>query len=284
MQASKPSASAETVTVVRAQLHRMGVVNDPFAESMLSARSRWLLRAFELPVLRRYPRNATFSFLAARTRFFDETVTAALNAGVTQVVIVGAGYDSRAWRLARPDVRFFEVDHPATQAEKRLRAPAGPGPVFVGCDLVDGDVVLALTACGLDPGARTVFVVEGLTMYLSEASVRAVFTALARTSATGSRLAANFTVDGGGSVSPLSRTVASAKRAQWARGGEPTHQWVRPDALNGFLAGCGWTVTETVLGPELAAHYLEGSVIPTTGVSPGAICVSTQRAADYSSQ
>ena len=121
-------------------------------------------------------------------------------------------------------------------------------------------------------------------MYLSEEVLCALFTALARTSATGSRLAANFTVDGGGSVSPLSRTVASAKRAQWARGGEPTHQWVRPDALNGFLAGCGWTVTETVLGPELAARYLEGSVIPTTGVSPGAICVSTQRAADYSSQ
>ena len=199
-------------------------------------------------------------------------------------MIVGAGYDSPAWRLARDGVHFFEVDHPATQAEKRRRAPSGAGPVFVGCDLVDGDVVLALTACGLDPGARTVFVVEGLTMYLSEASVRAVFTALARTSATGSRLAANFTVDGGGSVSPLSRTVAWAKRAQWARGGEPTHQWVRPDALNGFLARCGWTVTETVLGPELAARYLADSVIPTTGVSPGAICVSAQRAADYSSQ
>ena len=101
MQESKPSASAETVTVVRAQLHRMGIVDDPHAEAMLSARSRLILRALEVPLLRRYPRNPTFSFLAARTQFFDDAVTSALDAGVGQIVIVGAGYDSRAWRLAR---------------------------------------------------------------------------------------------------------------------------------------------------------------------------------------
>ncbi len=270
--------------MVRAQLHRMGVVDDPYAESMLSAQSRLILRAFELPVLRRYPRNATFSFLAARTRFFDDAVTSALDAGITQVVIVGAGYDSRAWRLAGDGVRCFEVDHPATQTEKRRRAPAGPGPVFIACDLVHGDVVLALTACGFDTGARTVFVVEGLTMYLTEEVLNALFTALARTSAAGSRLAANFTGDGGGSVSTLSRAVAWAKRAQWSRGGEPTYEWVRPDALSDFMSTCGWSVTETILGPELAERYLTGTCLPTTGVSPGAICVSTQRAADYSAQ
>ena len=255
----------------------MGVVDDTYAEPMLSARSRLILRAFELPVLRRYPRNATFSFLAARTRFFDDAVTSALDAGIVQVVIVGAGYDSRAWRLAGEGVHFFEVDHPATQAEKRRRAPSGAGPTFVACDLVAGDLASALCAGGFRAEEATVFIVEGLTMYLPEADVRALFTALAGLSAAGSRLAVNFRFDGGGSYSPLARVVTWAKRAQWARGGEPTHQWVRPDALSDFIAACDWTVTETILGPDLAGRYLTDSVLPTAGVSPGAICISTTR-------
>ena len=74
--------------------------------------------------------------LIARTRFFDDRVLAALSAGIRQVVILGAGYDDRALRFRSPGVRFFELDHPATQADKarRLRAMkagvrrAGAGP------------------------------------------------------------------------------------------------------------------------------------------------------------
>ena len=60
-------------------------------------------------------------YLAARTAFFDRTVVGALHQGVRQVVVGGAGYDGRALRYAKPGVRWFEVDHPATQADKRER-------------------------------------------------------------------------------------------------------------------------------------------------------------------
>ena len=58
-------------------------------------------------------------YLRARTAFFDRVVVGALERGVTQVVVVGAGYDGRALRYAKPGVRWFEVDHPATHADKR---------------------------------------------------------------------------------------------------------------------------------------------------------------------
>src|SRR5688500_2926243 len=66
-------------------------------------------------------------WIALRTAFLDRGVTQMLDGGARQVVVLGAGFDARAARLARPGVRFFEVDHPATQDEKRKRAAAIPG-------------------------------------------------------------------------------------------------------------------------------------------------------------
>jgi len=66
-------------------------------------------------------RNRMHEYLRARTAFFDRVVVHALDRGITQVVTGGAGYDGRAFRYARPGVRWFEVDHPATQADKRAR-------------------------------------------------------------------------------------------------------------------------------------------------------------------
>jgi O-methyltransferase involved in polyketide biosynthesis len=65
--------------------------------------------------------NRMHEYLRARTAFFDRAVLTALDAGLAQVVIGGVGYDGRALRYARPGVRWFELDHPATQADKRER-------------------------------------------------------------------------------------------------------------------------------------------------------------------
>src|SRR6201989_148429 len=73
----------------------------------------------------RAPASRMRDYLAARTAFFDRTVTAALGRGVRQIVVGAAGYDGRAFRYAKPGVRWFEGDHPATQRDKlqRLRPP-----------------------------------------------------------------------------------------------------------------------------------------------------------------
>ena len=65
--------------------------------------------------------RATLGFIRARTVFFDDAVLDAIDRGVKQVVILGAGYDGRALRFRTPGVQFFEVDHPATQVDKLRR-------------------------------------------------------------------------------------------------------------------------------------------------------------------
>jgi methyltransferase (TIGR00027 family) len=270
---SKPSTSAQTVAMCRAVLTSMGVLDDALAVTMLHRPQRLLARWFGHPPLTQLARSPTFSFLAARTSFFDDAVTSALDSGVEQVAIIGAGYDSRAWRLARPGVHFFEVDHPATQRDKRRGAPEG-GPTFVAADLDTERLTALLPAAGLDTKKSTVFIVEGLTMYLSEPTVRRMLRDLTTLSPAGSRLAANFTVKGGGSSSPLSRSVAWITRVTWRARGEPTHRWVDPHTLEDVLLTCGWTACEVVPAPELAARFLGDTDLRLDGLNPGAICVA----------
>jgi methyltransferase (TIGR00027 family) len=118
-------------------------------------------------------------WIAVRTGFIDEVLRHCVDAeGFSQVVILGAGFDSRAARLARPGLRFFEVDHPATQEDKRERLAAlSDYPIeaatFAGCDFEsEGDPIEALVKAGLDPEAPALVVWEGVTPYLSEEAVR----------------------------------------------------------------------------------------------------------------
>ena len=260
----------------RAVLTSMGVVEDPFASRMLHAGPRAAARVLRLWPFSRLARSATFSFLAARTRFFDDAVTGALDRGVEQVVLVGAGYDSRSWRLARPGVRFFEVDHPATQRDKSRVAPAA-GPTYVVADLCRDALDTVLPAAGFKRDQSAVFIVEGLTMYLPEPVVLRVLGTLAALSSPTSELAANFTVKGGGSVSPVSRMVAWATRWTWKIRGEQSHRWASTDPLPDVLAQTGWNVTELVTAPVLARRYLTGTRLRLDGLNVGAICVAAVR-------
>lgn len=254
----------------------MGALDDSFARGMLRGQYRVIAIALVHRPFTRLARSPTLAFLAARTRFFDDAVTSALDANVGQVVIVGAGYDSRAWRLGRPAVRFFEVDHPATQRDKRARAPRGEAPTFVPADLRTDRLVDALPAAGYEAAKSVVYVVEGLTMYLSEDDVRTLFIDLAVLAAPGSRLAVNFTVAGGGSVALPSRAIAWLTRRVWRAWGEPTHRWVQPEALDDLLLETGWLLEDTIAAPELARRYLTGtpSGLALDGLNPGAICAT----------
>ena len=256
----------------------MGVIDDPHAAGMLHLPYRALARGLSRPPLSRLARSPTLAFLAARTRFFDDAVTSALDHGVQQVAIIGAGYDSRGWRLARHGVRFFEVDHPATQRDKRWRAPGG-GPTYVAADLRSDRISLLLPLAGFDSSRPAVFIVEGLTMYLPESETRALLGDLATLAPPGSCLAANFTVTGGGSVSTPSRIIAWLTRKTWTARGEPTYRWVQPQQLPSFLADSGWITGDLANGPDLAARYLTGQPnrMLLNGLNPGAICIAADR-------
>lgn len=129
----------------------------------------------------------------ARTRFIDDVCLEALRDGCEQVVILGAGFDARAYRLpALEPIRVFEVDHPDTSAEKQRRLarlfPTMPAHVvFVAVDLTQQHLDGALRAAGYDPERRTVFLWEGVTNYLSAEAVDATFHSMCA-SAPGSRI------------------------------------------------------------------------------------------------
>jgi methyltransferase (TIGR00027 family) len=272
----KASASAMTVALARAHLHRLGAIDDPHAGTVLTPRHEVAGLAFRRGPLAGYGRSPTFGYIACRTRFFDDAVTRALDDGVTQVVILGAGYDSRPLRLARPGVRWFEVDHPATQTETRRRLPA-PDVTYVPLDLVAGDLPAALRRAGFERSRPAAFLAEGLTMYLERSTAGSLLADIAGAAAPDSRLAADFS-QGGGSVSLPSRVVASAMRRSFEVRGEQRFDWADEATTLELLRGAGWAVSEVARGPELAERYLRGTPLRTEGVSPWAFCLQATKA------
>ena len=181
-------------------------------------------------------------YLAARTSFFDQVVVGALDDGVGQVVIVGAGYDGRALRYSRPGVRWFEVDHPDTQADKRERLGrlgVETGHVsFVPADLGATDVGPALLDAAFDPGRRSLFLCEGLLVYLERDVIDRLLAGLRAVAAPGSRLVLSVSValeDGAGRErrEQFSRRVAAV--------GEPARTVLPAGQAEELLERLGWS-------------------------------------------
>jgi methyltransferase (TIGR00027 family) len=248
MTQAKPSRSAQNVALVRAHLTRLGVVNDPYARQMLSPDRRRTAAVFQVPGVRfRLP---GVPGLAARTLFFDTFVNEALDDRTRQVVIVGAGYDSRAWRLARPGVTFFEIDQPATQDDKRAKAPEG-GPVYVSADVTDPQLSEKLQQAGFQADEPTAFTLEGLIAYLAKEDAAELFARLADLATTGSRMAVSF--DSGFERQRVFRRFASA---YYKRAGEPWRFRLQAEDAPSFLAQAGWTMSSLLTGSELNDKHL----------------------------
>lgn len=132
-------------------------------------------------------------FLAVRTRLFDDHVLTRVGEGVRQYVILGAGLDSRAYRFADQlaGVKTFEVDHPFSQAVKKERVARYFGKLpsladYVPVDFTRDDLLTCLKNAGYDSSLPTVFTLEGVIMYLDEASVQKTLTFIREYSGSGS--------------------------------------------------------------------------------------------------
>jgi methyltransferase (TIGR00027 family) len=135
-------------------------------------------------------------YLALRTKCLDDAILAGVSAGIRQCVILAAGMDTRAFRLAwHPDTQVFEVDRPAVLAVKDgLLKKAGAEPHClrrtIGADLT-GDWVPALQGAGFDVQQPTIWLIEGLLMYLEAEAVRNLLATVSGLAAPGSRLGAD---------------------------------------------------------------------------------------------
>jgi methyltransferase (TIGR00027 family) len=135
--------------------------------------------------------------MALRTTAIDTAIRGAIAGGATQLVILGAGYDGRAWRLNElSGVKVFEVDHPATQSEKRARVAELPPPsgivTFVSIDFEREAIGTVLDRAGHDASSPTCWVWEGVVMYLTREAMHSTLAGIADRSAPGSTLIVNY--------------------------------------------------------------------------------------------
>lgn len=232
--------------------------------------------------------------LAARTAFFDGQVTSAIQAGVDQVVILGAGYDDRALRFRAPGVTFFEVDHPDTQADKRSRlnaiqagstatwAPSccpgdgnAPtlrdqlriGPVLVAADFGSDDVPPLLSAAGHDQGRATLFICEGLLVYLDQPTTVRFLSGVRDAAADRSVLAASLSVHAEGLDSAT--VVARGNARRRTADAEPWQTILPASAQLALLASAGWHVTAAVDAADLGTGAEWGRSLLVTAAPAG---------------
>jgi methyltransferase (TIGR00027 family) len=251
MRHDRPSSTATLIAFWRgvAGIEEPLLAPDALAERLVPAPYRQALAlARQLPrassaLLRLADRVARgrIRHLAFRTRTIDDVIAAGMAAGIDQVVVLGAGLDARAWRLpALRDAVVFEVDHPATQAHKRSRLAASGVRLcardvhFVAVDFERDSLLERLAAAGHDRDRPTVFVCEGVLMYLTAEAVDATLGALATLAAEGSLVALSYCVVPG--AEPVTAAVLSLV-------GEPIHTRLDPPDMTALLARHGFTVT-----------------------------------------
>src|SRR5262249_43768434 len=187
MRDSQPSRTAECNAAFRAaeSAKRPGLrlLNDPYAARMLPTGLRLLARASAVPILERgltwfvdarWP--GMRSSIIARTRLIDDWMLEATRGGAEQVVLLGAGFDSRAWRLPfLAHIRVFEVDHPNTSAAKQRRLSIWGADLrhvrFVQVDFDRQTIADRLADAGFDSSQRAIIVWDGVTNYLQPEAV-----------------------------------------------------------------------------------------------------------------
>ena len=169
---------------------------DPLARQFVSTTYWLVVKLFAGYGERRAP--GVMGFLVARARYIDDTLQACLDAGIAQLVILGAGLDSRAYRFEgiQGRVKVFEVDHPATQRDKlaRLQKVFGEVPAHVTYVPIDFNVesLQKLFAHGYDPQLKTLFIWEGVAYYLQAEAVDATLEFVARTACPGSSIVFDY--------------------------------------------------------------------------------------------
>jgi methyltransferase (TIGR00027 family) len=186
-------------------------------------------------------------YLASRTAFVDRTVVGWLTDGGAQLVSVGAGYDGRALRYAAPGARWFELDHPDTQADKVARLARLEIDVssiaFVAADFATADVDTALADAGHDASTPTLFTCEGVAGYLSHDVLTSLLRSLVSRAARGSLLAITLHLD---AETPPQGDARARLIAAVGAMGEPLTSSIPRPQLRAFLLDTGWRVERAI--------------------------------------
>lgn len=251
------------------------LVDDPWGATW-TGNDRWRrLAQAAPPVLRAVTRPGWpwLLYMQVRTFALDEAVRRFVTAGGRQLVILGAGLDARAVRLKSLGLRVFEVDHPATQAEKR--GLIGDASTLVEWDFEKNplrELPDKLASSGLRRDEPVCVIWEGVTMYLTEAAIDETFSMLRTLFVPDSVLAFTY-FDRARLDRPSLGVRLLARRV--ARGGEPWRFGWHPGELPGWLAKRGFALQSDEDAATLAKAWMPGAIAARMKADGRRIAVAT---------
>jgi methyltransferase (TIGR00027 family) len=211
-------------------------------------------------------------FIAVRTRFAEDALAAAVEHGVSQLVVLGAGLDTYAYRTAlRDQLRIFEVDHPATQAWKRERLEQAAIPVpdsltFAPIDFEHETLEGGLATAGFDRTKQTFFTWLGVIPYLREEAIWSTLGFIANL-ANGAHVVFDYG-DPPSSLPPELKSFHDERAARVSELGEAWVSYFDAETMRAKLTVLGFSKIED-LGPSgIADRYFPGHV-PSSGDKGG---------------
>ncbi|MDD2755230.1 MAG: class I SAM-dependent methyltransferase [Methanothrix sp.] len=202
--------------------------------------------------------------IRARVRYFDDFVRTSIDEGIKQMVILGAGYDTRAYRIEglKCKVRTFEVDHPSTQDVKiriinKIFGALPNHVVYVPLDFESEDLGQKLLEYGYDKSQKTLFVMEGLVMYISPDAMDETLSFIVRNSGKESSIIFDYypksLVDG-------TSELEAAKNIYnfLVQQGEPLKFGIEEEMLETFLTQRGFSRVQSITSEDYKRAYFHG--------------------------
>ncbi|BCG94273.1 SAM-dependent methyltransferase [Mesorhizobium sp. 131-2-1] len=271
MEDATPSRTALRVARLRA-LHQFsaqaGLFRDPYAIAILGEAAP---AAEEIELEDEHSRRMRL-FVAARARFAEDWLAAAVRRGVRQVVVLGAGLDTFSLRNPHPGVAVFEVDHPATQAwKRRLLADAGlaepAATTFVPVNFERQGLSDELASAGLRTAEPSFFVWLGVVPYLTQEAIFGTLSYIA--GSPGSEVVFDY-AEPAGSRDAAGQAALAFYAARVAAVGEPWISFFVPGELAKSLCELGFDEIEDLESGDIAVR-LSGQPKAKTGNSGGHI-------------
>lgn len=269
--------TAEVVALARAAGHRDPAIANPdfLAERLLNFKSRLLLS----PPLRGLVRASferrvpgMFLYHQARTKYLDQLLLNSLG-GLRQLIILGAGLDTRAYRFAErlEQLRVFEVDHPGTAAWKRERLHRLGRPTshvnYIAMDFTRENLAQRLAQAGYERGAPSFFLWEGVVMYLPREAVESTLAVLAQ-AAPGSCVAFDY-VYRASLERPADFLGAVGYHRYVERRGEPCRFGLDAEEVAPLLRRYGYELVSNAGPVELRQLVPAGPICDYFGIAQG---------------
>jgi methyltransferase (TIGR00027 family) len=271
MQPGQPSRTALGAAGLRAAhqvLDHAAIFSDPLAVRILGADADDLVREAEAEA---DPfRQRLRWFIAIRSRIAEDALAAAIKLGVRQLVVLGAGLDTYAYRAPpSQDLHIFEVDHPATQAWKRERLAEADIPLpasltFVPVDFERETLADGLAAAGFDSTQQTFFTWLGVVPYLTDDAIFATLGYIAGLPG-GAHVVFDYVNPASSVIEQARRAAHEALAARVAAAGESIRNHFDSAALHARLKALGFRDVEDLGWAEISARFLSNRPVSSGG-------------------